>query len=142
MTVLQDSKSSAFQVYDGTTLRDISPYVTAVDGLPGSAELIDVTAFGATGRAYVKGMENVTFVVEGWWSKDASVGPDTVLRLVRQLAVATAFDYGPEGKAQGKQKISGTCWLRNYVTSGKIGDYVRFRAEFQVEGVITLGTYA
>jgi hypothetical protein len=142
MTVLFDAKNSAFQLNDGSSLRDISPYITSVEGLPGAAELLDVTAFGATGRAWAKGMENVTFVVEGWWSDDASVGPDTVLRLVRALTAATAFDYGPEGKTQGKQKISGTCWLRNYSTSSPIGNYVRFRAEFQVEGVITLGTYA
>lgn len=138
---LFDAKNSIFQINDGSTLRDISPYLKSVDGLPGAAELLDVTAFGVSGRAWAKGLENITFTVEGWWSDDASTGPDTVLRLVRQLTAATAFDYGPEGKTTGKQKISGTCWLRNFTTSSPVGNYVQWRAEFQVEGVITLGTY-
>jgi len=138
---LFDSKNSVFQINDGSSLRDISVYILSIDGLPGPKELVDVTALGATGRAFQPGLENVVVTLEMMWSDDASVGPDTVFRLVRALTSATAFDYGPEGKTSGKQKYSGTCWYRNFTVQTRVGDYVRARAELQVEGAVTMGTY-
>ena len=138
---LFNSTSSVFQINDGSSLRNISPYITSIDGLPGAKELIDVTALGASGRAFSPGLENIVITLEVLWSDDASVGPDTVFRLVRALTAATAWDYGPEGSGSGAQKYSGTCWLRNFAIQTRVGDKLRARVELQVEGVVTLGTY-
>ncbi|MBU1621824.1 MAG: hypothetical protein KKF27_20780 [Gammaproteobacteria bacterium] len=139
---LFDSKNSIFQINDGSSLRDISPYIVSIDGLPGPKELVDVTALGATGREWQPGLENVVITIELLWSDDASVGPDTVFRLVRALTAATAWDYGPEGKTSTYQKYSGTCWYRNFTIQTRVGDYVRARAELQVEGAVSMGAYA
>ena len=138
---LFDSKNSIFQINDGSSLRDISPYLVSIDGLPGPKELVDVTALGATGRAWQPGLENVVITLELNWSDDALVGPDTVLRLVRALTAATAWDYGPEGSGSGAQKYSGTCWYRNFTIQSRVGDWIRARAELQVEGAVSIGTY-
>jgi len=138
---LFDSKNSIFQINDGSSLRDISPYMVSIDGLPGPKELVDVTALGATGRAWQPGLENVVITLELNWSDDALVGPDTVLRLVRALTAATAWDYGPEGSGSGAQKYSGTCWYRNFTIQSRVGDWIRARAELQVEGAVSIGTY-
>ena len=139
---LFDSKDSIFQINDGSSLRDISPYILSIDGLPGPKELVDVTALGASGRAWKPSLENVGISLELWWSDDANVGPDTVFRLIRALTAATAWDYGPEGKTTTKQKYSGTCWLKNFTIQTRIGDMVRARVELQVEGAVTVGAYA
>ena len=76
------------------------------------------------------------------WSEDTLVGPHTVLGLVRQLTAAVAFDYGPEGKAANDIKYSGTCRLKEWPNETRIGDLVRILGvQFQVEGIVTLGTY-
>lgn len=137
-----NAEDSVFQIHDGTSLRNISPYVTSVDGVPGAKELIDVTAFGASGRAWKPGLENVVITLELKWSDDASTGPDTVFRLVHALSAATAWDFGPEGSAAGDQKYSGTCWLRNFQITSRVGDIIRARVELQVEGAVTFGTYS
>lgn len=136
------SADSVFQINDGTSLRDISPYVTSIDGLPGPRELIEVTALGDAGRKWIAGLENVVITLELLWSDDASVGSDTVLGLIRDDTAARAFDYGPEGKATGDIKYSGTCWVRNYQVTSRVGQAVTAKAELQVEGIITKGTYA
>ncbi len=136
------SKDSVFQITDtAAQLRDISPYVLAIDGLPGVRELIEVTALGDSGRKFIPGLENVVITLELQWSDDASVGPDTVLGPLRTHTSAVAFDFGPEGKTGSDVKYSGTCWVRNFTAPVRMGDKVTARAELQVEGAVARGTY-
>ncbi len=136
------SKDAVFQINDGVGLRDVSPYIVSVDGLPGAADLLDVTALGGSGRGFIKGLENITFTIEFLWSDAATVGPHTVLALVRALTAKTAFDYGPEGKVNPDIKYSGDCWLRSWTVLSRMGELVTGRAEFQVDGVVAVGAYA
>ena len=135
------SRDSIFQINDGTTLQDISPYVVSIDGLPGPRELADVTALGATGRAFYPTLENVVVTLELLWSDDASVGSDTVFGAIRDDTAVRAWDYGPEGKTTGDVKYSGNCWVRSYTIVSRVGDVVKARVELQVDGVVTRGTY-
>ena len=50
---------------DGTSTRDLSPFLTGVDGLPGSRELIDTSKISDSGRTFTPGLVNGTFVLEG-----------------------------------------------------------------------------
>ena len=143
MAVFYPSKDSVFQITDtGAVLRDISPYILSIDGLPGVRELIEVTALGSTGREFIPGLENAVISLELQWSDDALVGAETVLGPLRTHTAAVAFDFGPEGKATGDIKYSGTCWVRNFTAPVRFGDKVAARAELQVHGAITRGTYA
>ena len=135
------SEDSVFQINDGSSLRDISAFVTGIDGLPGTPELVEKTTLGDSGRTWFSGLENITFTVEFLWSNDAATGPHTVLTLVRALTAATAFDFGPEGKTATDVKYSGSCFLKNWATPVRVGDMVRGRAEFQVDGVVSIGAY-
>ena len=137
-----NSELSAFQINDGTALRDISPYITSIDGLPGAKQLREVTALGATGTAWKQAIENIVITLELMWSDDATVGPDTVFRLVRALTAYTAWDYGPEGKVAPSQKYYGSCWLLDYTIQSRVGDIVRAKVQLQVEGALSIGAYA
>ena len=137
-----NSESSKFQINDGSSLRDISAFVLSIEGLPGAVELREVTAVGASGHAWSRGIEAEHVIsLELFWSDDASTGPDTVFRLVRALTSATAWDYGPEGSGSGAQKYSGTCWLQDFKITTRVGNKVMARVEIKVEGAITVGTY-
>lgn len=137
-----NSENSVFEINDGSVLRDISPYVLSVSGLPGAKDLRNVTALGSTGQNWKPGIHKETVIsLELKWSDDSNVGPDTVFRLVGALSSATAFDYGPEGKTTGKQKYSGTCWLQDYQITSRVGNIVLARADLKVEGAVSAGTY-
>ena len=134
------SVDSVFQINDGTSLRDITPYIISID-MDAVRELIEVTALGDGGRKWIAGLEDTKISLELHWSDDASVGSETVMRLIRDDTVARAFDYGPEGKATGDNKYSGTCWVRNYRQTSRVGNEVTSSVEIQVEGILTVGTY-
>ena len=137
-----NSEDGGFRIHDGTATRDISPYITSIDGLPSAVELRDVTALGATGHAWSRGIErDITITLELWWSDDALVGPDTVFRLVRALTVATVWDYGPEGIVNPDQKYSGTCWLEDFNIHTRVGNKLGATVLLKVEDIVTPGAY-
>ncbi len=137
-----NSKDSIFQITDtGASLRDISTHITNIDGIPGERELNEVTGLGDAGRKWIPGLENVTITLEGVYDTTASTGPDVVLGPLRTNASATAWDYGPEGKSSTETKYSGNCYVRRYEIISRVGDQVIWRAELQVDGVVTRGTY-
>ena len=137
-----NSKDSVFQITDtGATLRDISTYITTLDGVPGERELNEVTALGDTGRKHIGGLENGVITGEGVFDDTATTGPDAILGPLRTDTTARAWDYGPKGKTSGFVKYSGTMLMRSYRIISRVGDIVTFRFEILVQGAITRGTY-
>ena len=142
MTVFVDSQESVFFIDDtGGDSRDLSAYIIAVDGLPGPRKLSEATALGDGGTKWHPGLEDVTFTLELYWSKDALVGPDTVLGLLRTHTAAVDFNFGPEGSTAGYIKYYGTCWVRNFTTPVRVGGLVFAKAELQVNGQVSRGTF-
>jgi len=139
-----DSGQSVFQITDVTPgqLRDITPYIVAIDGLPGPRELAEATTLNDTGRKFYPILENVVITLELLWSDDGTIGSDTVLGPLRTHSEAVAFDYGPEGKAQGDIKYHGAAWVRNYQVLSRVGQMVTARCELQVNGTVSRTTYA
>ena len=138
-----DSQQSVFQITDtAAALKDITPYIIAIDGLPGPRELAEATTLNSSGREWYPTLENATITLELLWSDDASVGSDTVLGPLRTHSAAVAFDYGPEGKANGDIKYSGNAWVRDYRILSRVGDLVKSRCELQVDGTVSRTTYS
>ena len=137
-----NSKSSVFQLTDsGGTLRNISPYLRGVSGLPGPRDLNDVTALGDTGRKHIAGLEDVSITLDLMFSNDAAPGIDAVLGGLRGDDTARAFDYGPYGLTGGFTKYSGTMKLEDYSLNSAVGELVTGSATLRVQGVVTRGTY-
>lgn len=138
-----NSRVSIFQITDtGSTLRDISSYVERVEGLPGPRDLNPVTALGDTGVKSIAGLENVEFSVDLIWDDTATTGPDAVIGPLRTDDTARAFDYGPKGSTTGFVKYSGTLKCLEYNISSQVGEVVKATSRWQVQGVVTRGTYA
>lgn len=139
---LHDSKESFFEIEDtGTTLRDMSGYLVAVDGLPGPRELNDASVLSSSGRQWHPTLEAGVITLELLWDETASTGPDAVFGPLRTHTVATTFSYGPQGNTASEIKYSGECWVRNYQITSRVGSIVTARVELNVDGVVTRGTY-
>ena len=139
---LYDSQQSVFQITDtGAQLRDITPYIVAIDGLPGPRELSEATSLNDSSRKFYPILENAVITLELLWSDDALVGSDTVLGLLRTHGAAVAWDYGPEGKTGGDIKYSGTAWVRDYRILSRVGQMVTSRCELLVNSIVSRGTY-
>ncbi len=137
-----DSEVSVFQINDLSSLRDISPGLVGVDGLPGPRTLNEVTALGDGGRKFSPGLEDVTITLDAMYTDTASVGIDTVFGvLLSRATAAVAFDYGPEGKTSSMPKYSGTCWVESYTITSRVGNRVEASITLRVEGKVTVGTY-
>lgn len=137
-----DSQQSIFQVTDtGAVLRDITPYIVAIDGLPGRRELAESTNLASTGREWYPTVQSATITLELLWSDDALVGSDTVLGPLRTHGSAVAFDYGPEGKSGGDIKYHGDLWVDDFVITSRVGDLIKARCVLMVNGAITRTTY-
>jgi hypothetical protein len=121
----------------GGSLVDLSQYVTSVSGLPGDADLQDVTTFGSAGKKWLPGIRNAEISVEGIW--DATV--DAHFAAIIGSTATQTFEYGPEGGTAGKVKYTGECRVASYTTSGGVGEPVGFSATLRVDGAITRTTF-
>ena len=136
------SKNAVFKVDDsGGTLRDISPAVSSVRGLPGSASLAEVTAFSDAGATFVRGPEDVTFTVEGPWDDAATTGTATVLGGIRDTGATASFEYGPAGEATGAVRYTGEAWCTRFDVDTTVPRAARYTATFQVNGAVTVGAF-
>lgn len=137
------SKDSVFSMDDsGGTLRALTAFTDSVSGLPGGRGLSSVTAFGDLGEKNIPSTANVTFSAGGSWDNTATTGPDAVLSSLRTATATASFEWGPEGATTGDIKYSGECWLTDYTTDTSVTNKVTWQASFQVDGVVTRGTYS
>ena len=135
-------KGAVFSLDDsGGTLRTITIYLNAVNGLPGARALSEVTAFGDSGTKSIPGLANVSFSIGGHYDATASTGVATVLNGLRTSTATSTFEYGPAGSASGALKVTGECWMNEYTIDASVSERVPIAASFQVEGIPTLTTY-
>lgn len=137
-----NSRVSVFNITDvGAQSRDMSAYLTEISGLPGERELNDATTLGDAGRDRHPSLENGIIRLAGFFDDASSSGPDDVFGGLYNHTAATAFDYGPKGSGGSPVKYSGTCWVRRYEITSRVGELVGFTVEIEVEGQIAKGTY-
>ena len=138
-----DSEVSVFQMTDtGAALRDVSPGIVDIGGLPGTRGLNDVTALGDGARRWSPGLEDVTINLGCIYTDTALVGIDTVFGPLRADTTPRAWDYGPEGKGTGAPKYSGNAFVESYEIQSRVGNRVEATVVLKVDGKITVGTYA
>lgn len=126
----------------GSTLRNLSPYLTAINPNR-SNDTHDTTCFGATGHTFAVGLTNGTISITGFWDKTASTGSAIVIPgLLGLKGMTVGFEWGPEGNANGNVKVSGECVLQNFDVSEPVADMVTFSATFQISGGVTTGTFS
>ena len=130
-----DSRVSTFTIVDtGAQTRDITPYITRLEGLPGPRRLYPVTAIGDVGDKYHPSLYGATISLDLMWSNDALVGPDTIFKALRDHTAATAFVYLPGGA--GKGQYSGNCWVEDYVIHTVVNTLLMATVTLKVDGAV------
>lgn len=143
-TLAVHGKDFYFSVEDsaGTTLRNLSPYLTSVD-FNRSNDTHDNTTSGAEGHTFQTGLTNGTITLNGFWDTTATVGSATVLDGLLDLDSPTlGFEYGPAGNTNGLVKYSGECILQDLSHSSPVADLVTFSATLQITGTVTKGAFS
>ena len=129
-------KSAYFSIADsGDVARDISAYLNSVD-FPRAADVVEVSCFGSTPKAYLAGLTDATITIEGRWDPTVDGYLDGIVGLDSQ-----AWIYGPAGSTGGYVKYSGNCICTAYSPPANLTEAVRFTASFQVTGTISRGTF-
>jgi hypothetical protein len=130
-------KLTDFRIDDsGGTLRDISNHVNKAT-LSRSAPEIDVTTFQDTARTYIPDFDGATLSVEG----NCNATVMGYLHGILGLATTSTFNYGPEGTASGKRKMTGECVCIDVNEDGGVGKQNTFTAQFRISGAVTFTTY-
>lgn len=132
---------SAIKVNDGTSLRDITPYVKSVD-FNRSRDANDVTTKGMNGKTYRAGLSDGDVRITGLWDDTALVGPRIAFKTLLTLPDPKAIEWYPEGTASGAEKSSSNALLTQYDESSPIDDMVAFTATLKISGDVTDGTAA
>jgi hypothetical protein len=126
----------------GGVLTDISTYCNKFEN-PRELDLLDVTTFGATSKAYLSGFADGTVTMGGPWTRALDNHMSPIFAAFKAGTITSvSFEYGPEGSDSGDVKYSGEVILTNY--SGPMADVENaqeWEAEFQVTGDVTVGTY-
>jgi len=136
MPTFVHGKSVNFALDDtGGTSRDLSDVLNSVD-FPEVTETAETTAFGATSRAYIVGLETATISISGMWDSTS----DGYLKGGTEPATRS-FIYGPAGSTSGNIKYTGEAIMTNYSIGSPVGDVVTFSVDLQVTGNVTRGTY-
>jgi len=135
-----DAKVSILKVNDGSQLRDISPYLLEVRGLPGQFKVNDSTTFGSVGERPAPSIFVVHFTAEMLFNMITDVGTWTALNTMFSGKALRAFEYYPAGTTSGNAKIYGNAYLPIFEISGRVGDIVMMHSEFHADNGVTIGT--
>lgn len=136
MPTFVHGKSVDFALDDTSgTSRNLSDVLNTVD-FPEVTETAETTAFGASSRAYIVGLETATISISGMW--DATV--DGYLKGGTE-PTTRSFEYGPAGSTSSNIKYTGEAIMTNYSIGSPVGDVVTFSVDLQVTGTVTRGTY-
>lgn len=134
---------SVILIHDGTSLRNISPYVKTIDNNQ-NRDGNDTTTKGATGKTYRGGLTDGEIRINGLWDDTADVGSRTVFGVIKASATGaiSSVELGMEGDDTGDIKETFAAVLTQYDESSPVDDMVAFTATLKISGAVTQGTWS
>jgi hypothetical protein len=130
---VQHGSKAVLKLHDGTSLRDLSAYVTQT-GMNRQRDLAETTPIGgSTYKTYITGLRDGTFPLEG----NYDVVVDGYLSTMYDNDASAAFEYYPMGNTSGSTKYVGTFVLTSFEVSTGSGDKGTISAEAQITGPVT-----
>lgn len=133
-----DARLSIFKLNDGSSLRDLSPYIANMS-FDHKFASNDLTVYGASGRKPVPGLDETEFTIDFIWNQVTDVGVDTVVGAMIYAKATRAFEYYPAGITTGQTKYSGNCICTEFPLAGQVEDVIRVKARFMVNNGVTRG---
>lgn len=129
--------NAVVKLNDGSTLQDLSSAGTTMT-FDQSRDTAETTAFGDGSKAYIKGLKDATFSLEG--TRDSTI--QGYVQDAFDADAPTAFEYMPEGEGSGLPKLSGNCIITSVSNSSGVDDANKWSAEGQVTGDVTIADQA
>lgn len=124
-------KNAAFKITDAASvLRDLSAQLTD-ESFSQIADILDVTAFGATSKAKLAGVKDAS----GSFSANYDATTDGYLAGI--IGVSKAFEFFPNGTTTGSIKYSGNAIINSYEVGSSVGDASKISVSFEVDGAVT-----
>ncbi len=133
-----DAEVSVFKINDGT-LRNISPYINELRGLPGQYKMHDLTTHGSVGERPAPGLQTNRLILEMLFNMVTDVGTWTVLKNLWNNTTLAPFAYYPAGEVTDNPKITGNAYLAIFEITGRVGNQASVHAELAVNNGVTLG---
>lgn len=122
-------KTTSFKV----ATKDISPF-TKTSSMEVSADVHDVTGYGATAHRKNPGLLDGKVTAGGTYDNTASVGPRNALLAL--VGTITAIVRLPEGTGTGKPQDTISGVLSKYTETNPVDDMVTWAAEWDVDGPV------
>lgn len=126
----------------GGVLTDVSTYCNKME-VPRELDLLDVTTFGATDKAYLAGFADATVSMGGPWTRALDNHMSPIFAAFKAGTISSvSFEYGPEGSDTGDVKYTGELVMTSF--GGPMADVQNaqeWEAEFQVTGGVTVSAY-
>lgn len=135
-----DSKSAYFEINDGG-VRNLTSFITSIDGLPGDPGNLDATVLGDVGAQDDGTFPDVTFTIEGLYDDTATTGPEAVLGALWASHADATFAYGPKGSTAGFLKYSGTIKVATFNLTTRVRNKQAFSCALHVQGAVARGTF-
>lgn len=102
-----------------------------------SVDSHDVTAYGATNKAYIDGLIDGTFSVSGHYDDTKTTGPRDVLQGLLGGGAITILRQ-PEGTGSGLAQDSFSAIITSYEETAPVDDNIQWSADFQITGAVTV----
>lgn len=121
-----------FKINDvGAVLRDISTFLTSA-GLPRDVDTAETSTLGTVDKTFIQGLRGASIPLDG------NFDPTVDGYLAGLLgAVATPWEYYPQGTGTGLIKYNGSALLTSYGINTDVGDAGKITAELTVTGAVT-----
>jgi hypothetical protein len=143
MPTFRHGKGSYFQLGNSSNaLQDISNVLTDVS-FPRSVDNGEVTAFGASAKSYIVGLQDAKISLSASYDATIDAQIKSVIDALDSGTLASGVNwvYGPEGSASSRIKYSGAALITSYEVSAGVGDVVQAKIELQVTGAVTRATF-
>lgn len=116
----------------GTTLRDLSPYLTDA-GLKRAVEAAPVTTLGKVSEVYIPGLADGEFELRGVFD------PTVDGYLAGILRVMSTYEFYPAGEPVGptKPKYAGACMITQYAIGAGTKGALEFAAKLRLSDTCT-----
>lgn len=135
---VQHGRKAVLKLNDGSSLRDVSAYLTQA-GLNRLKELAETTTIGgSTDKTYIAGLKDATIPFDGNYDPTA----DDYFSTMYDNDASAAFEYYPYGTTAGNIKYTGSFLLSSLDIDTSVGDKGSISGEIQVTGGVTKGTAA
>ncbi len=115
--------------------KDISTWTTT-SNIQEKADIHEKTGYGAVAKAKDGGLIDNTFSCSGTYDTTLATSPRGVFR--GKAGTTVAVVRNPEGTGTGKPNEAFNAVIETYNESNPVDDLVRWSADLQIDGVITI----